>query len=414
MTTVQRLQVEASQIRERINATFDGADDLTDEQRAELDGLTTRAQHIERELRAAIVAEGDGDLVVAPIEADAEARERLELRSRATLTGYLTAALSGRQVGGAEAELQQAAGVDGIPCELWDTAPMETRADAVTAAPGTTGVNLDRLQPAVFAPSVGPTLGVEMPMVESGSYATGTIDTSLTAGAKAAGADAEATAATFTMSSVTPKRISARLAIRIEDVAAVGAANFEAILRENASLVLSDALDDALINGDGQAPNVRGMFAALTDPDAPTEVATFDSFAAVHASGIDGLWAVAPADVLVVVGPATAQTAAKTFQSASNYKGELSAAAYAAANTGGMVTNARMPKAAANVQQGLLYRKGRMGLRTAVCPHWADLQIDDIYSGSARGERYFSLHALVGDVVIVQAAAYAQVAYKLA
>ena len=76
-----------------------------------------------------------------------------------------------------------------------------------------------------------------------------TITTSLTAGSKAKGGAAESTAAAFTVSSVTPKRISARLGIWIEDVAAVGQANFESILRENLSLVLSDELDDQAING---------------------------------------------------------------------------------------------------------------------------------------------------------------------
>ena len=420
MTPAQRLQIEQSQIREQINTTFN-ADELSDDQRDELDRLTTRAQQIERELRAALTAEGitADATITAPATDDPQERERLELRSRATLTGYLTAALAGRLPGGAEAELQAAAGTDGIPLELWDTAPapvpgLETRADTVTGAPGTTGVNLDPLQPAVFAPSIAPVLGVEMPMVESGTFATGTISTSLTAGAKTAGAATEATAAAFTVSSATPKRVSARLSVRIEDVASVGQSNFESVLRENASIVLSDALDNQAINGDGQDPNLSGMLKALADADDPTQTVTFDSFAAAHASGIDGLWASTLADVLIVCGPATAQKAASTFQTATNYKGELSALSYAAQTSGGMVTNKRMPAAASNIQQGILYRKGRMGLRTAVCPHWNTLSIDDIYTGGAKGERYFSLHVLIGDVIVVQPDAYSEVRYKVA
>ena len=91
---------------------------------------------------------------------------------------------------------------------------------------------------------------------------------------------------------MTPKRISARLGIRIEDVAAVGQANFEAILRENLALVLSDALDDQAINGEGgnSGADLIGIFERLTDPTAaPSTVADFDAFAATHAGGIDGL-----------------------------------------------------------------------------------------------------------------------------
>ena len=40
--------------------------------------------------------------------------------------------------------------------------------------------------------------------------------------------------------------------------------------------------------------------------------------------------------------------------------------------------------------------------------------IDDIYTGSASGERYFTMHVLLGDVIVVQPDAYAQVAFKLA
>ena len=117
--------------------------------------------------------------------------------------------------------------------------------------------------------------------------------------------------------------------------------------------------------------------------------------------------------------------ASRTFQSATNYKGEMSAAAYAMANTAGFYTNKRMPDSATfltvdDVQQAILYRKGRsmMGgsgaMRTAVLPHWGEIGVDDIYSGSAKGERYFTLSVLLGDVILVQPSAYSQVAYKIA
>ena len=404
-------------------------DELTDEQRSELDTIEQGTPDLERLLRAAMVA-SEAEECAAEIRAanepDAEQRERIELRSRASLTAYLRAALEGRQVDGAEAELRSAAGVSGIPLELWDaTQPDEQRADAATGTPGTVGINLDRIRPQVFANSIAPRLGIQMPRVESGTYASATISTSLAAGAKAKGADAEATAALFTVSSVTPKRISARLSIQIEDVAAVGQANFESILRENLALVLSDELDKQAINGDGSAPNLAGVFQALSDPAATTAVADFDAFAAAHAAGIEGLWASALKDVSIVCGPATMGLSARTFQTATNYKGELSAAAYALSHTGGWWTNKRMPAAATfesvdNVQQAILYRKGRsmMGaagaMRTAVCPHWNEISIDDIYSGSASGTRHFTMHVLLGDVILVQPDAYEQIAFQLA
>ena len=406
-------------------------DDLTDEQRSELDTIERATPDLERQIRAATVAleyeEREAE-TRAVNEPDTEQRERIELRSKASLTGYLRAALEGRQVDGAEAELRSAAGVSGIPLELWDV-PQEIeqrQTDAATSAPGTTGINLDRIRPAVFANSIATRLGVEMPRVMSGTYASATITTGLSAGAKAKGAVQDSTAAGFTVTSVTPKRISARLSIQIEDVAAVGQANFESTLRENLSLVLSDQLDQQAINGTGTAPNLTGIFQSLTDPTAaPSAVATFDDFASAHAGGIDGLWANTLKEVAIVCGPATMALSARTFQTTANYKGEMSAAAYAAMNTAGWWTNKRMPDAATfvsvdNIQQAILYRKGRSmaggagAMRTAVCPHWNEVSIDDIYSDSASGTRHFTMHVLLGDVILVQPDAYSQIAFQVA
>ena len=402
-------------------------DELTAEQRSELDTIEKGTPDLERQIRAATVAVEDEEKSAATTkgnEPDAELRERRELRSRASLTEFLMARMQGRLVQGPEAELSKAAETrDGtIPLELWDTPDTieQRQTDTVTAAPGTVGVNLDRIRPAVFANSIAMRLGIEMPRVQSGSYASATISSSLTATAEAKGGRADATAAAFTVTSVTPKRISARLAIAIEDIAAVGQQNFESILRENLSLVLSDQLDDQVINGNGSAPNLTGVFQRLTDPGAPTGVADFDAYASAHAGGVDGLWANTIKDVSIVVGAETYRHSSRSFQTAASYKGELSAAAYAMVNAGGLWTNERMPDAASNVQQAILYRKGRsmMGgagaMRTAVCPHWNEVSIDDIYSGSATAERFFTMHVLLGDVILVQPAAYSQISFQLA
>ena len=386
---------------------------------AEAQALETEYMQLETRSRAAII--GEGQPVITPVSGDTEYRERVELRSRASLTNYLLAAAKGQIASGAEAELNAAAGITGgIPLELWDVGRREQRADVVTDAPGTVGVNLDAIRPAVFANAVLPKLGVEMPRVESGTYASATIDTSLTAGAQPQGGESMSSAATFAVTTATPKRITGRLSIQIEDVAAVGQANFESILRENLSLVLSNELDNQGLNGDGNAPNLTGLFQRLTAPTDPTAIADFDAFASAHASGIDGLWAAGLMDVSILCGPDTYKLAAKTFQTATSYKGEMSAAAYARMNTGGFMTNSRMPDTASNIQQGILYRKARsfmnMGegfTRTAVCPHWNMVSIDDIYSGSASGTRFFTMHVLLGDVILVQPNAYAQIAYRV-
>ena len=156
-------------------------------------------------------------------------------------------------------------------CRDERTAPGFFRAAtrAVTPAPGTVGVNLDPIRPAVFANGIAPRLGIAMPRVGTGTYATATITGSQSAEAKAKSAAIAATAGALTVTTPTPKRVSARIELTIEDIAAVGQANFESVLRENLSLTLSDELDDQAINGDGQAPNLKGIFNTLTDPSAP-------------------------------------------------------------------------------------------------------------------------------------------------
>ena len=429
MTASQRLRLEASEKRQRLNDLL-SLDTMDAEQRAELDGLTRRMQEIEVETRAAIVLEPAEVETRQLNEPDAEHRERLELRSRAQLSNYFTAAARGHLPSGPEAELQAAAKVNGgIPLELWDTPRREVRQNsqgpetrAVTGTPGLVGQNLDPIYPQVFAYSVAPRLGVEMPMVDSGTYATAVIGSSVGGGAYAKGAAATATAATFTTASATPKRVSARLELTLEDIAAVGQANFEAALRENSSLALSDALDTQVISGDGQAPNLTGILQRLTDPSAPgATVASFDDFIAAFSSGVDGLWASMANEVGIVCNPATYQLALKTFRDATGADlGEMSFADYAMAHFGGFWTNKRMPDSASNIAQGILYRKGRsmmggsMGMRTAVCPHWGEVTIDDIYSGAASATRSYTLHVLLGDVILTQPDAYSEVAFRVA
>ena len=438
MTTAQKrlreLRERQSKERGRM-ADLSREDNLTDETRAELDTIEQGTADLERQIRAATTAiedeEREAKIKGATDQPDAELRERIELRSRASLGKYLIAAMRGKMVDGAEAELAQAAGVDGIPLELWNV-PRPGRGEQrqaseqrdITPAPGTTGINLDVLRPQVFAPSVIDRLLVDMPMVESGTYATGTISTAATADAVAKGADVPETAGGFTVQSTTPHRIGASLNLAVEDIAAVGQANFESVLREHISLVLSDELDDQLLNGGAANDDLNGFFQRLDDPTvAPAAVTDFDGFAAGHASGIDGLWAGELMDVSIVCGPATMELSAKNFQSAANYKGEMSAAAYAEKMTGGWWTNKRMPDAETfltvdDVQAAIMCRKGRAmmpnPMRLAVVPHWGYISIDDIYSGALSGARRYVLSVLVGDLILVQPAAYQQIAYKTA
>ena len=119
MTPSQKLRIEASEKRQRLNDIL-ALENMDAEEREEMNVLTKRMQEIEVESRAAIILEAAEVETHKLNEPDAENRERLELRSRAQLSNYFTAAARGHLPTGPEAELQAAAKVNGgIPLELW-------------------------------------------------------------------------------------------------------------------------------------------------------------------------------------------------------------------------------------------------------------------------------------------------------
>ena len=415
MLKSQRLLLEQSERRQKVNALL-GKDSLTDEERGELDTLTTRLQQIETEYRAAVTVEAASENeTTRTLDAgeDAEARERRELRAKVKVTRYLSAAIRGRRLDGAEAEYAEAEGVAGIPLAAFDEPERraETRADAPTPAPSTVGVNLQPIRPAIFAMALAPRLGVEMPRAESGTYADAVISTNMTAGAKAAGADTDSTAAAITVQTTAVKRVSGRMSVRLEDIASIGVGNFESSLRANITAVMSEALDEYALTGDGQAPNPRGLITGLTAPAgaAPSNVATFDDWVEAYAGLVDGIWAETVRDVVLAIGPSGYQLAAKTFRHAET---ETTAATWLSRETGGFYTHSRLPAPASHVQEALAVRT-RQAVRRAVCPTWGELTIDDIYSGAGKGERYVTLHALVGDVLVLRQDAYKRIRFKV-
>ncbi len=434
MTPKQKRLVELREQRSRVTqrlAELSMESSLTVETRAEFDELEGSVPDLERMLRGAEQAvreEEEAQRTEQRQESpDAETRERVALRSRASLGRYLLARMEGRLLDGAEHELSAATSTraGSIPFDMWERPAPQTERRVVTGTPATTGVNLDVIRPAIFSKSVCPRLSIAMPKVNSGTYASATIGGSLTAAALAKGTDAAATSATFSVSTSAPKRISARLEIALEDLAAVGQDNWESALRENLSLVLMSELDNQCLNGDGQGVNLSGFFHQLMDPAAPgATVASFDDFVAAFAGGIDGLWALKMSEIMCVVGATTYALSAQTFRDAAGQDlGDMAFSDYAMKMYGGNSwwTNSRMPAAANNIQEAILHRGGMSefmnadgGIRLATLPTWAEVGITDIYSGSASGTTSFTLHVIVGDLVLQQPNAYRQISFRTA
>ena len=408
----QRLLLEATEKRAALRKLA-----LDPETKTE-DLTTAEAELTTLETRARIAVAAEEEVVelakVEPTE-DSETRERKELRSKARLTNYVVAAIRGRQLSGAEAEFSDACEVSGeIPLDLFQPDPraaVEER--VVTSAPGTVGINIAPIQPHVFAPSIAPYLGIDMPMVGSGTFSQARINAALSADSEAKGAAAAATAATFAVKSATPKRVSARLELLAEDIAAAGVSNFETALRQNLTMALSAELDKQVIVGAGAGNDLEGLLHGLAAAGADGTTLTFQHGITKMAALVDGLWATETAHIRQIVGVATYRLAAGVFAGSASNKGERPLADYLRDQSGGFRTNSRMPAVAATKQAGVAFRSGVSGVRTAVCPHWGRIAITDVYSGSAKAETAVTFHVILGDVLVIQPGAYARTEYKV-
>ena len=168
---------------------------------------------------------------------------------------------------------------------------------------------------------------IDMPMVPSGTFSVARV----VAGTDPADAVVKSAAvpeveSTWEVVTTGPHRIGAGLRLTLEDIATVGHAGFESMLRQHISLLVSDELDNQMINGGGGGANLSGVFHRLDNPSNPAaNVETWTRFLAIQSGGIDGLWATELEHIGLVVGVETYQLAAATFQGTDS---EESAASY--------------------------------------------------------------------------------------
>lgn len=425
MTTAQRLAVRLSEIRQALN-TLAAVDEPTEEQRAELTRLSTEYPQVEERHRAAIISEADeaeqraadeGD------EGDAEERERRELRSRARLGRWFEAAISGKPVDGAEAELSAAAGCSGsVPLEMFPREQRRTERRAATpgVGDGEAAQSMAPIVPALFDRSAASWLGIEMPMVATGDAGYPVLSTSLTGGPVAKGANADEGAAAFTVAMAQPRRISGAFRFAREDAARLS--GMEAALRMNIEAVLSDSLDHQALNGSGAGDGtINGLLAILGAPDAPPAgQADFEAYITAAAGHVDGLFAVDLSGLRQLVGTATYGRMAARFRAA---EADATAESWLMDRTGGVRTSRRIPAPVPDdpnapnanlVQRSIFRRANPAGDRVAVMPTWDGLElIRDPYTGAGKGEIVVTGVMLVGDVVVLRPGAFVADSYRL-
>ena len=387
----------------------------TEENRAALKAMRTEGQTLEGELIEALSAEPSG-IVDDRLEGDdAEGRERRRLRAKSRVGNWLQSAISGKAIAGADAEYAAAAGVtDGtMPVDVLERDRPRPRQEdrVVTPTPATQAVQMGAIVPALFVRSVAPFLGIDMPMVGIGTPAYPYLTTSVTASMLAADAAAPETAGAFSVATAEPQRLQGSFRVRREDL--VKLAGMEEALRMNLSSVLSDKLDDQILNGNGTAPNLQGLLddgGAGSAPTAPAANAeTLPRYAAAMSSHVDGLHATMNNQVRALVGVQTYAHASSVFQGDST----MSAAAYLESVYGGFRATSRIAAPASNVQQALI-RRG-MEPRVALAPVWSGVEfIRDPYTDKDKGQISITAVTLVGGLAFVRSAAFTRDSFRLA
>ena len=420
MTDSQRFALALTECRSEYNAlvaTINGLPDTeqpTAEQQGKLTELRSTAAGLETRVAAATETEQRALQNAPEHTVDGAERERRELRSRSRLGRWFEAAISGRNVSGAEAETAVAYGCpDAIPLEMFErraVAQGETR--AVTSAPSTVDENLAPIVPALFDRSAASWLGVEMPVVPTGDAGYPVLSTSVTGGVVAKSAAAAETAGAFTVTMAQPRRVTGSFRFLREDAARLN--GMEAALRANIESVLSDEIDKLVINGSGTGDGaINGLLAILDNPTAPVaDQETFARYVAAAASHVDGLFAVDLSGIRQLVGVATYAHMASAFRSNND---SMTAEGFLMDRTGGVRTSRRIAAARSNIQQAIVRLSNPAGDRVAVSPVWNGIElIRDNITGAGKGEIVVTGLLLMGDVVILRPGCFVQDSYRLA
>ena len=367
MLKSQKLEIEAGEKRQALSALVK-KDTLTDEERVQLDGLTTRLLDIETEKRGALVAEDIERAAAGPSFGDNEHREMPALVDGSSLGRVFAAIMSQQQPSGREAELQQHLGLAGnmIPLALLRSREPETRAQ--TQGPSSVGVDQHTIVPGVFPQSCGMWIGCGMPTVGVGETTFPVLETNANAENLAEGASGTETDGTFAAALLAPTRIQAEFFYSREDRARF--AGMDESLRKNLSDSLAAGLDKNIIAGPNGLLGGSNLTAVATT--------TRDTFATYRSrlvyGRIDGTSASMASDLKMVVGAATLADMAGQYRGNSADDSALDSIMRL---TSGVKVSAHVP-AVDTTKQDVIVRRGMHEAMKA--PIWEGVEIltDDL------------------------------------
>ena len=385
MTTLQKLELRRSEIKSRLGELMQ-TEDRSEEQTSEMDKLTKEFQEKESEYRAALVLETE-KAQTKEFGNDAEAREIRELRGKAPLQDYIMAAVEKRSLGGPLAELNDALGVKPvgnnggivIPFSVFmekrvrveeakrlntaffhsNAAAEEERAFTATAAYG--GGDLQRpILQELFGPGIFDALGVRVDSVPAGASEWPLLSGNVSPDQKKEGTAAtDAVAATFTVATLKPKRLTAEIELTHELIASV--VGVENHFRMNLLDALKSKQQNIIINGVAPTAtnpqNIEGFFTKLTGTDLHTAEADAGHYGGLHALAVDGIHASMETEVMSVVGDETYQHSARVYMNGTAISGSM----LLKERSAGCMASTYVPAPASMKQSAILHAAGPNG-----------------------------------------------------
>ena len=311
MLRSQKVQLEMSKNRQALN-TLLKKDDLEEKELAEVTRLTETLDKQETEYRAFLEAEDQVKPAASekpPSDRSPEEKEVRTLVNKVEVRHYLSAAMRDRDISGPAKELNQAIGVNDagaeLPLFMLDPDP-EKRADAVSSFQADTAelkevAYLSR----VFAVSLTAHLGIPMHSVGAGEAFATVMTTGASADIVDVSSAVDADAATFSNVTLKPVRMSAAYLMQIEDLARTSM--IENRLRADLSMVMSDKMDEAVINGDSQLVTTGGLIGGagedltVANTSHLTGTAQFTNNRKTFIDLLDGQYAATHADLRIGV-----------------------------------------------------------------------------------------------------------------
>ena len=404
MTPTQKLQLEQSKNRSEIAAILNtDADKRADSWQTDLEGLTKRAQSLELELRAAIVAgdeESTEETTEETTEEDTAALELRQLEDSISFAPYLRAALAGRGLAsGPESEYNAETGLseEQFPLSLLtrddDVSDLETRAAVDGEAATKQGSWIDRL----FSDTAARRLGVTFPSVAPGMSAYPVT----TAGGdpKQRGRTEAAAENTYSVAvtELKPTRNSVHGVYSIEDNARLpGLA--DAILRDMRAAMV-EKIDRTVFVGDSGANENTADITGLTTAGIAEITLTQTNkvmgleWLKLLAALMDGKHAASMADINLVLSVGANQLLMGTKE-ADTISNET-VAAFLRANGVSWSTRGDIEVDTDNNDFGAFVGLKRGQAGTAVAPVWSGATlVRDPYSGAKSGEVQLTLSYL--------------------